>query len=814
MPTVRFLAVTLVSLSVLVPPQLSAADGADFTGQVVDQNGVPVGAAQIRLAFAGGSVYRAESNASGHFTLRTIPVGEYKAEVRKEGFFLLADRPLTLHPGLNEATFTLNHANELHEQVQVTATPNQIDPQDTAQRNVLTAEDIRDIPVPDSHVLQEYLVALPEIVRDNAGNLHVSGARSGETQYLLDGFEIGDPVSNSLTTRFNVDATRAAEVQASGFGAGYAHAGASILNLVTPDGDDKWRYGTTNPAPGINVKQGVHMGDWYPRFTFSGPIERGRFWFSDAISVQHIFNLVQQLPRGQNTSTQWAGDNSLRLQYNVTPKHILHASFLYNRTNVANLGLDALDPQSTTVDLDQRRAFVSLKDQIWVHDTLFELGVAADSGVQDFAPRGAAPYILQISGTSGNFFERLHQRGKRLQAVGNVVLASRRWHGSHQFAGGGNVAGLVFRQATERTVIEALRADGTVVRQSTFAGPATPEVSNTQAGAYIQDTWTISKRFLVNAGFRTDWDRFTQSAMAEPRVAANFLPFGDDRAKASAGWEISNAPLNLSLIGQALDQQQLDTFYDPAGKIVVAGPVVSDFVLPARGLQQPRFAISSAAWQQKLSRNTLLELKLLARNGYHGFAYVDQQPSQPGGIFLLEDHRKDRYRAATVSLRHAFSGTTEIYAAYTRSRATSNEALNPALGSIFYAAQQPAPVAWDTPNRIVTWGWTPTHIWGVLFSAFIEYRSGYPYSAVNLEQQLVGSVNSFRFPAYININLGLEKKFAFHGYLWAVRGMVVNPTDRLNPDSVVNNVDAPNFGTFFGGQGRAFTARVRFAGRK
>ena len=813
MPIVRLLAVALVCQALLFPALALCADSADCAGLVVDENGEPVPEVQITLQSSGNASFRTETDASGRFKFRNLPAGDYKADIRKQGFFLLSDRPLTLRPGTNDVTFTLNHANEIHEQVQVTAAPNQIDPQDTAQRNVLTAEDIRDIPVPNSHVLQEYLVALPEIVQDNAGNLHVSGARSSETQYLLDGFEIGNPVNNTLTSRFSVDAARAAEVQSGGFGAAYAHPGASILNLETPDGDDKWRFGTTNPAPGINIQQGWHLGDWYPRFTVSGPIERGRFWFSDSVSLQHIFALVKQLPSGQNTWTQWAGDNLLRLQYNLNSKNILHASFLYNRTNVSNLGLDALDPQSTTLDLDQRRAFVSVKDQIWFADTLLEIGVAADGALLDFTPQGTAPYVLLINSTSGNFFERFHQRGRRLQALTNVALAPRRWHGTHQIVVGGNVAGLVFRQSANRTEIQALRADGTLVRQSTFLGLATPDLSNTQAGGYLQDTWTITKRFIVNAGVRTDWDRFTQSALAEPRVAANFLPFGDDRAKASIGWEISDVPLNLSLIGQVFDQQQLDTFFDPTGKVAVA-TAVSQFALPAGGLQQPRFTITNAGWQQKLSRNTLLQLNLLARNGYHGFAYVDQQPSQPGGIFLLEDHRKDRYRAATLSIRHAFSDTTEIYAAYTRSRATSDEVLNPALGSIFFAAQQSAPVAWDAPNRVVTWGWTPTHIWGVLFSAFIEYRTGYPFSVVNLQQQLVGAPNSLRFPAYVNVNLGLEKKFAFHGYLWAVRGMVINPTDRLNPDTVVNNIDAPNFGTFNGGQGRAFTARFRFIGKK
>lgn len=333
----------------------------------------------------------------------------------------------------------------------------------------------------------------------------------------------------------------------------------------------------------------------------------------------------------------------------------------------------------------------------------------------------------------------------------------------------------------------------------------------------------MGRHFVFQAGLRTDWDRFTQSAMAEPRASANVLPFGDDRAKFSIGWGIYNAPLNLALIGQALDQQQVDTFYDSTGAVVAPGPAISQFALPSGGLRQPRFATSSASWQEKFGRNTLVSLDLLARNGSHGFAFVDQQPSQPGGIFLLQDQRQDRYRSATFSLRHIFSENTEIYGAYTSSKAHSNQVLNPALGSIFYAAQQPGPVAWDTPNRLVLWGWMPTHIWSMQLSGFFEYRTGYPFSVVNLQQQLVGPPNSQRFPAYASLNLGLERKFELRGYLWAVRVEGVNILGRQNPDSVVSNIDAPAcsntvrsgcFGAFAGGQGRATTLRVRFVGRR
>ena len=803
----------LIFAGLLAIAALQAADAADCRGMVADENGVPVAAAEVTLTRPNEAPHRVQTDNAGRFTFHNLVPGAYQAEVRKEGFFLLSGQPVTLQSGPNEISFTLNHAQELHEQVRVVSPENQIDTQDTTERATLTAQEILGIPVPSTHVLQQSLVALPQVVQDHSGNLHVAGARSEDTQYMLDGFEIGDPASGILSARLSVDATRAAEIQTGGIGAAYAHSGASVMSLETVSGDDHWRFGTTDPIPGINIQEGAHLGNWYPRFAFSGPIEQGRFWFSDSISLQHSFGVIKQQPSGANTTEDWAGDNLLRLQYNITPQHMLYASFLYNQAEYTNLGLDALDPESTTVDAKQHRVVVTLKDQVWLHSTLFEVGLAGDKSVIDFTPQGTAPYVLLVNGSSGNFFESTKQRGRRLQAFANVIGASRHWHGSHRLAAGGNVSGLTYGLTSERGEIEALNAGGILVRKSTFSGAAVPEVSNTQAGGYVQDTWSF-QRFIVQAGVRSDWDRITQSLMAEPRLSGNFLPFGDDRAKLSLGWGIYNAPLNLALIAQSADQRQTDTFYDASGTVPIFPPAISQFALPTGGLQQPRFTIASAGWQEKFGSNTLLGVELLDRKGHHQFAYVDQQPALQGGLFLLQDHRHDRYRSATFSLRHIFSESTQVYGAYTRSSARSNEVLNPVLGSIFYAAQQPGPVAWDAPNRFLSWGWAPTHIWGIQLSYFLEYRTGYPFSAVNLQQQLVGPANSIRFPAYAGLNVGLEKKVGFWGYLWAARIEAVNILGRENPDTVVNNVAAPNFSEFSGGQGRALTVRVRLVSKK
>jgi hypothetical protein len=189
-------------------------------------------------------------------------------------------------------------------------------------------------------------------------------------------------------------------------------------------------------------------------------------------------------------------------------------------------------------------------------------------------------------------------------------------------------------------------------------------------------------------------------------------------------------------------------------------------------------------------------------------------PGQIGSEFLLRSSRRDKYRGLTVSARHTFANSAELFGSYTRSQSSTDQVLDPALGSLFFAPQSAGPLNWDTPNRALMWGTIPTPFWGILFTFLGDYRTGYPFSAVNQQQFLVGLPNSLRFPDYLSLTIAVEKKFTFKDRVFAVRVAVVNLLDRQNATVVVNNVDAPNFGTFTGGQGRAVTARLRFVGRK
>ena len=116
---------------------------------------------------------------------------------------------------------------------------------------------------------------------------------------------------------------------------------------------------------------------------------------------------------------------------------------------------------------------------------------------------------------------------------------------------------------------------------------------------------------------------------------------------------------------------------------------------------------------------------------------------------------------------------------------------------------------------MVGWGFLPvpfTKKWDVAWS--FDWRTGFPFSVVNQNQEIVGPPDSRRFPDYFSLNLFLERRFTFRNLNLALRGGFEDITGRSNPFIVDNNIDSPTFLQFEAWTGRSFTARIRFLGRK
>jgi hypothetical protein len=791
----------------------------DMRCQVMDENGEPVPRVEVGLHFGNGGSQTIFTDTAGRFELHAAGLSQVHLSLSKPGFFRIDDRVLDLAPGANEVTLTLNHETELQEKVEVQSEPVQIDPDTTSHEESLVQHEILNAPVPSSHDLKQYLRTIPQVVADASGRLHVAGARQGQTEVLLDGFEINDPANGGFNSRVNVDAVRAVTIETGGYGAQFAHASAGILELDTQSGDDRWRFGITNFIPDVSLQQGAHLGNWYPRTSISGPIKKGRAWFSDALSVQRNFRLVSELPSGENTDTQWAGDNLLRGQINLTARNILQGSFLFNGVTDPRQGLGPFSPLMTTNNYKTRRYFVSVKDQIWVGRTLFDVGAAVDTGRNDSNPQGTLPYVVTPSSTSGNYFQTYAQKSRRLQLVGNLTTGALHSFGTHTFSAGWNGDSLDFSQQVSRGEIDFRRADAasSLAEVASFKGPSVFRIADTQMGAYMQDLWRPVKPIVFSVGVRTDWDGLIRENIVQPRMAMNWVPKDDGRMKFTLAWGKHYQPLILTVFGLASDQQRSDQFYKPPPACVSppcvpppavpdGPPIVTSFAAPLNELQQPRSYNTTAEWQERFFESTFIGASYLLRESRDGFAW-ETQPT--GGTLVLHNNRQDRYIAGEAWVRHAFGDKAQIEVDYTRSRASTNEVLDPNLGVLILSRQQPGPLSWDTPNRVVSSGWTPIPLWGLLLSGFFEYRAGFPFSVLNEQQQLDGAPNRLRFPNYFSLNLGLEKRFLFRGREWAVRITGVNISGHANPDSVVNNKSASNFLTFAGGQRRAFTVRLR-----
>jgi hypothetical protein len=350
------------------------------------------------------------------------------------------------------------------------------------------------------------------------------------------------------------------------------------------------------------------------------------------------------------------------------------------------------------------------------------------------------------------------------------------------------------------------------VRSTFFGGNPQLSASEIRTGGYVQDSWKVASTVIFQSSFRVDRNDFVGRVLPEPRLIVNWIPKSTN--KFSLGWGLYDQPVYLSLIGQSRDQLRFDLLITRINSITaVAQSALTSFSLTG-GLHEPYFQTISAEWEKAWNAQTLSSVHFIERHQTNGLVYDNSSPDPLDQSHQLRDTRRDRYRAVDVSLRRSLRNTGDLMIDYTYSRARSNKIFDYTLEDFVLAPQASGPLAWDVPHRVISRGAIQTNIWNLLFSYFAEYHTGFPFSAVNSQYQLTRVPNGFRYPAYFSGNIGAEKRFPFRGYQWAVRLSVINATGHHNYNSVINNVDAANFLMFSGGQARAYTARIRFVGRK
>jgi hypothetical protein len=845
------------------PPDHPAA--LKLTVIVTDENGVAVASARVQLQAPPPAVpLRCGTDFAGHCEFTDLSSGSYELRVEKLGFYAVVQPEVQVGVTAN-VDVTVRHQQEAREVVDVVESAPAIDPAQVSSKEELTGSEIIDIPYPGSHDYRNALTFIPGVTPDAFGQAHVDGAETYQTLLLLDGFNVTQPTNGQLVVRTSVDSFRSIDVTPSREPAEFGKGSGGVLALNTKMGDDHFRVTSTDFTPGFQTIKGISIGQWTPIYTMSGPIRKGKMWFIDALDGEYDNNIVKQLPTPSDSDHVWRVDNLAKLQSNLTTRNIVTLSFLSNYYHDEYVGLSVLQPQPVTPS-DSETAYIgSLKDQYYFRGgALLETGFGVDQYSVALAPRGNTPFIQLAPSLAnaqlfaGSYYLHENTLARRVQGLSNLYLSPIPWHGRHDIKVGVDVDRLNYDAQFLRQPISFLQpgqapagqapepcptdANGVPVspyictRYSVFSGGNSNTIFNTEASAYVEDRWLITNRLLIEPGLRVDWDQIVRSPLVAPRLAGTYILDDESNTKLSAGIGLIYDNTSLGLIHQPLEGQRVDYFFAclPPNSITctwqptdengngttLPTPVPTTFTVNRNALAAPRYLNWSVGLEKKLPQAIFLKLEFIEKRGVHGFAYNTLNGAVDGN-FLLGNGRDDRYDAFTVSLRHRFRQNYEIFGAYTRSRADTNQLFDFSLDIPLLSPQLPGPYPWDTPNRFVGYGVLPffklpiLHKIDMVYSA--EARTGLPFFATTDQGEIYPGTTpeTYRLPTYYTVNLQFEKRFHLFGRYWALRGGFDNITNHGNAQLADGIIDTTHLvPTFIDSNGRAFTGRIRFLGKQ
>jgi len=788
---------------------------AALTGQVditvTDQNGQPLAGAQINVEQNGKRLAMERTTPSGNALVRNLAPGTYKITVGKQGFYATVLDKLELASGTKQAVeVKMQPLREYREEVEVMAQPSPIDPEQSANSQAITAADISIIPYPTARDYRNVLPYIPGVLADSAAQIHVAGGSTQEIQDYVDGFEVSQPAGGALSLRVNPDSLRKIDIQSSRYSPRFGKGSGGLTDLEIQDGDNHLRFNATDFIPTLQNVNGLRFNNWTPRLYLSGPLVKDKIWFNLSHEGENDLNIVKELPDGANENPVWRTADLGRLRMNLTPSNVITASALVNLFNADHSGISAFDPVAVSTSVHSSLYLLTLKDQFTIaRNTLLEFGGGYHRTKNATLPEGTGDYIFTPTGRAGNFYFTSHNASSRAQGYNNLFLRPLKFVGTHQFTVGGRVDRIVFAGINVRTPLDFVDASSNLLRKTVFTNTGQFSLNTLESSGYVQDRWMPVQRVVVESGARWDRDSFLQRDFYSPRIAGTALLERAHETKFTGGIGVYYDRSNLSMASQALQGVRTDTFFSPAAKVIPAR-----FAVDAAQLTMPRFINWSVGLERRLPWDLYARIDYLNRHGRHVWAYEQQAD----GTFLLQTHKEDRYEGEQITLRKELKRGYPMMVAYTHSKARSNESLDFNIDNFTTGRQQGGPLQWDAPHQVTSWGSYPLpSIWKFRkfdFSYSLLYRTGFPFITVNDFGQLVNGTGTFRFPAYLSLSPAIEKKFAFHGYLWAARVAIENITNNPNANVVDNNVNSPTFLTFFGQARRTLNGRIRFLGKQ
>ena len=144
----------------------------------------------------------------------------------------------------------INSVREVFQSENVNAETSPVDVDQTQNQERLTGTEVNDMPYANSHSLRNSLQLMPGVVVDPPGALHVNGSSENQVLYVLNGFNITNPISGQFQTVLAVEGIRSLDLSSGRYSPEFGKGSAGVLNISTENGTDAFHYTATDFIPG------------------------------------------------------------------------------------------------------------------------------------------------------------------------------------------------------------------------------------------------------------------------------------------------------------------------------------------------------------------------------------------------------------------------------------------------------------------------------------------------------------------------------------------------------------------------------------
>ena len=771
----------------------------------------------------------------GHRTLQTVTdlegaynfpglvAGEYLLSIEFQGFKKY-EQKISIQIDATVEHDALLQPLPLSETVTVTDDRTEASRTESTTPSVITQSALREAPLIDQK-FQDALPLLPGVVRGPDGNLNIKGTRPSQSGILVSSLNVTDPWTGTPAIELPLEAVDTVQVHSNPYSSEYGKFTGAVTTIETRSGSNDLRYLFTGVLPRPRWRDGkmYGIGAATPRVAVGGPIRKDKLFFFQSLEYRFVRTNVpslEALEEHQRDIQRESFDSFSRLDYVINSNNRLTASFSIFPQKQDFFNLNTFNPSDTTANFHQRGWFLAFNEQAtFKSGGLLQSSFSVKQFDGDIFGNSGAPYQITPERNFGGWFDRQHRESRRYELLEIYNIAPFNWRGSHALKVGVNYSYTTLSGSDRSAPVSIIRADGSTYQQINYSGAGDLSRHQNEISAFVQNKWIVNSRVVFDLGLRYDRDLIGAENNFAPRLGLVLVPASNGRTvvRGGVGLFYDKIPLNVGSFEEY--QDFVVTTFANNGTTIVDGPRLFLNTAPS-DLQNPYSFAWNAQIDHEVTARVLLRLGYEERSTHRDFVFepITDAPTLNTGRLLLLNSGRSRYRELQAVARFLLQEGRNIFLSYVRSQARGNlNDFNHYFGNLKQAVIRPDEYAkqpFDAPNRMLFWGEFALPF-DVVATPVVDWRTGFPFSLVNEQQDFVGPRNEGgRFPSLFSLDVLVTKGLTipFRGKKYRGRaGMTIfNITNHWNPRDVQNNLDSRQFGTFFNSPGLSVRLKFEF----